>query len=113
MHRARLNGPDDFDGWRVAARAFALAGTKPADILWQTGDEGDIFAADEAPPPVGEVAFSVPRAFVELAERAILHRDAERFALLYALLVQLRDRPASLEDRADPLVRREIGRAHV
>src|SRR3546814_9837111 len=76
---------DLFDGWRVAARAFALAGTKPADILWQTGDEGDLFAADEAPPPVGEVAFSVPRAFVELAERAILHRDAERFALLYAL----------------------------
>lgn len=106
MHRARLNGPDDFDGWRVAARAFALAGTKPADILWHIGDEGDLFAADEEPPPVGEVAFSVPRAFVELAERAILHRDAERFALLYALLVQLRDRPASLEDRADPLLRR-------
>jgi len=106
MHRARLNGADDFDGWRQAARAFALAGMEPADIVWQTGDEGDLFAADEPPPATDGAMFSVPRAFVELAETAILHSDPERFALLYALLVQLRGRPASLDDRADPLVRR-------
>ena len=105
MYRARLNGPDDFDGWRQAARTFALAGTAPADIVWQCGDADDLFATDEPPPPPEAAAFSVPRTFVELAETAILHRDPERFALLYALLIQSRDRPASLEDRADPLVR--------
>ncbi|MCB4861447.1 UdgX family uracil-DNA binding protein [Sphingobium sp. PNB] len=107
MYRARLNGPDDFDGWRDAARALTLAGIAPADIVWQDGEgAGDLFAADEPLPVASEAAFSVPRAFVELAETAILHRDPERFALLYALLARLRDRPASLEDRADPLVRR-------
>ncbi|UXC90656.1 UdgX family uracil-DNA binding protein [Sphingobium sp. RSMS] len=107
MYRARLNGPDDFDGWRDAARALTLAGIAPADIVWQDGEgAGDLFAADEPLPVASGAAFSVPRAFVELAETAILHRDPERFALLYALLARLRDRPASLEDRADPLVRR-------
>ncbi|KKW93823.1 UdgX family uracil-DNA binding protein [Sphingobium chungbukense] len=111
MYRARLNGPDDFDGWRQAARTFALAGTAPADIVWQCGDADDLFATDEPPPPAEAAAFFVPRTFVELAETAILHRDPERFALLYALLIQSRDRPASLEDRADPLVRRVEGLA--
>jgi len=112
MYRARLNGPADFEGWRSAARAFALAGIAPAAIVWRGDAEADdLFAADEPPATVGEAAFSVPRTFVELAETAILHRDPQRFALLYALLVQLRGRPASLEDRADPLVRRVEGLA--
>ncbi|WP_176597289.1 MULTISPECIES: UdgX family uracil-DNA binding protein [Sphingobium] len=112
MYHARLNGPDDFDGWRRAARAFALGGIAPGDIVWQGDkDAGDLFAGDEPPPAAGEAAFSVPRAFVELAETAILHRDPQRFALLYALLVQLRARPTGLEDRADPLVRRVEGLA--
>ncbi|AEG50094.1 phage SPO1 DNA polymerase-related protein [Sphingobium chlorophenolicum L-1] len=112
MYCVRLNGLDDFDGWRRAARAFALAGIAPADIVWQGDAEaGDLFAAETPPPTADDARFSVPRAFVELAEVAILHRDPQRFALLYALLVQLRERPASLEDRADPLVRRVEGLA--
>jgi DNA polymerase len=51
-------------------------------------------------------AFSVPRAFIDLAQTAILHRDPERFALLYALLDQARDDSRIMEDRADPLLRR-------
>ncbi|WP_313808996.1 UdgX family uracil-DNA binding protein [Sphingobium sp.] len=112
MYRARLSGADDFEGWRRAARALALAGVAPADILWESDDGGgDLFAAGEPPPPASGAAFCVPRNFVELAETAILHRDPQRFALLYALLVQVRDQPASLEDRADPLVRRVEGLA--
>ena len=107
MYRARLSSPDDFDGWRDAARAFAMADVPPADIVWQVGDEAmDLFASASAPPLPAATPFVVPRAFVDLAQTAILHRDPERFASLYALLVQLRDRPAALEDRAGPLVRR-------
>ena len=44
MYRARLSSPDDFDGWRDAARAFAMADLSPADIVWQVGDEAmDLF----------------------------------------------------------------------
>lgn len=107
MYRGRLDAPDDFEGWREAARAFALAGIAPADIFWSTGvEEADLFSGEPPPPAAGGGGFSVPRPFLELAGAAILHRDAERFALLYALLLRVRQRPATLEDKADPLVRR-------
>ncbi len=109
MHRALLSGPDDFEGWRSAARGFAQAGVDPGDIVWQTADEAaDLFAQDgPVSTTAGEGAsFGVPKAFVELAQMAILHRAPERFAMLYALLVALRERPGMMEDRADPLMRK-------
>lgn len=107
MYRAALTGPDDFDGWREAARRFAAGGVPAAEIDWQVdGGEASLLAFDAPPPPEQGGAFSVPRAFLELAESAILHRDPERFALLYALLVRVRDMPGLMEDRADPLLRR-------
>lgn len=112
MYCASLAAPDDFDGWRTAARGLALAGVDPADVVWQVGDEGgDLFASNAPPPVAAQAAFAVPRAFVDLAQSAILHRDPQRFALLYALLVQLRDRPGTMEDKADPLLRRIEGLA--
>lgn len=107
MPRVALAAPDDFDGWRAAARRLAVAGVDPADVHWQVGDApADLFGGDTLPPEPLRAAFSVPRAFVDLAETAILHSDPERFALLYALLVQVRDRPGAMEDKADPLLRR-------
>jgi len=108
MHIAYLAEEDDFDGWRDAARRLALAKIAPADIVWQVGEvPGDLFAADaDAPDDAPEGTFSVPRDFVTLAKSAICHSDPERFALLYTLLLQLRARPGSMGDRADPLLRR-------
>ena len=107
MYQALLNGPDDFDGWREAARRFAQAAVPARDIDWQIeGQAPSLLSFDVPPPVVPGTAFSVPRAFLELAESAILHRDAERFALLYALLLRIRDAPARMEDQADPLLRR-------
>ncbi|HUD90670.1 UdgX family uracil-DNA binding protein [Sphingobium sp.] len=112
MHRVALSAPDDFDGWRNAARGLAMAGVDPADIVWQVGDApADLFGADlfgdaGLPPPLVAGGFSVSRPFIDLAQTAILHRDPERFALLYALLCRLRDRPRLMEDKADPLLRR-------
>jgi len=122
MHAVELEAEDDFEGWREAARALAAAGVAPAEISWRiAGEAGDLLAA-EAPPPGAAAAFPVPRAFVALAKSAILHRDPERFALLYALLVRLRGDPGAIEDRADPLrhrleamakaVRRDIHKLH-
>ncbi|WCP13815.1 hypothetical protein sphantq_02253 [Sphingobium sp. AntQ-1] len=107
MYRIALTAPDDFDGWRSAARRLAMKGVDPADIVWQVGDAGgDLFGDAPLPPERPGAAFSVPRAFVDLAQSAILHSDPERFALLYALLRRLRDRPGRMEDKADPLLRR-------
>ena len=114
MRIITLPAPDDFDAWRDAARPLAAAGVPPDDIVWQVGDTpADLFAtaADDTPPPQTGTAFSVPRAFIDLARSVVLSSDPERFALLYAALARLRREPKLIEDQADPLVRRLEGLA--
>ncbi len=105
MRSVRLDAEDDFEGWRSAARALAGAGVPASEIAWRVGEAGDLFAA-EAPPLPAAAPFPVPRAFLELAEVAICHSDLERFALLYALLLRIRENPRAIDDAADPLLRR-------
>jgi probable DNA metabolism protein len=106
MYSILLSAEDDLDGWRDAARTLASAQVPAANVSWRIGSSaGDLFAAP-APLPSSGAPFSVPRAFLTLAETAVLHSDPERFALLYALLLRLRERPGLLSDSADPLVQR-------
>jgi DNA polymerase len=104
----RLDGEDDWDGWRDAARRFLAARVEPEKIVWQPGESADdLFAQGDADlPPEPQLEMRVPRAFPELAKNALLHRDPERFALLYRLLWQITEHPGLLSDQADPLVRR-------
>jgi probable DNA metabolism protein len=108
MHVATLAEPDDFEGWRDAARRFAIAGVAPGEVDWRVGGEpGDLFSDQSAPlPDAGGAAFNVPRAFISLAQSVICHSDPERFALLYALLCRLRREPKAMEDSADPRLQR-------
>jgi probable DNA metabolism protein len=107
VRRVRLAAEDDFDGWRDAARGLATEGVPSQDVVWQVGEEaGDLFGGGAPPLAAPAHSFPVPRAFVTLAESAICHRDPERFALLYALLLRVREQPGAMEDEADPLLRR-------
>lgn len=108
---ARLEAPDDFEGWRDAARMLAAERVPPDRVIWQVeGHAADLFAETppdpNPPPPPAEPAFRVPRAFIDLARDVVLHSDRERFAMLYTLLVRLIDQPRLIDDRADPLRRR-------
>src|SRR5687768_11060685 len=104
-HRVTLAAPDDFDGWRDAARDLAEAGVPAEAVVWQVaGGEPDLFGIER--PPADAPSFAVPRAFVDLARSAICHSEPERFALLYQLLLRLRDNRYAMEDRADPLLHR-------
>ncbi|WFU19097.1 UdgX family uracil-DNA binding protein [Bradyrhizobium sp. CB3481] len=105
MHHITLDSETDFDGWRKAARALALNDVKPSDVTWRVaGDAPGLFEPTDPPlePPHG--TFNVPARFVELAEIAILHRNPERFALLYRLLWRLRSNHDLLEIATDPYV---------
>jgi len=108
MRVARIEAADDFEGWRDAARGLAAEDVPADQVVWQVGDApADLFGSQEAasaraPAP----AFPVPRSFIALAQAAICHSDPERFSLLYALLGRLRDNPALIEDRTDPLLHR-------
>lgn len=110
-----LAGPDDFSGWRDQARRLLMAEVPPDRVAWQVPGEGasDLFASGrrlpvpraDAPQP------RVPRAFLDLAANAALHRDEGRFALLYRLLWRLQQGPGLIEDEADPDVR-QLHRLH-
>ncbi|HET9816327.1 MAG TPA: UdgX family uracil-DNA binding protein [Xanthobacteraceae bacterium] len=103
MHHITLDGETDFDGWRKAARALALNDVKPSDVSWRVADDAlELFAPTTPPlePPHG--TFNVPAKFVELAEIAILHRNPERFALLYRLLWRLRTHHDLIDIATDP-----------
>ena len=108
MRVVTLAEPDDFEGWRSAARGLLAESAPPDDVVWQVGEAGGDLFAGGAKPQLASVAssFSVPRAFLDLARNAVLHRDPERFALLYTLLTRLRGQPKLIDDRADPLIRR-------
>jgi DNA polymerase len=120
MTIAELAHETDFDGWRAAARRFRLAGIEPAAARFvvagaedQTGSLFDapvaIPATDAAGP--SEKAFSVPKAFVDVAQDVILHRSSDRFDLLYRLLWRLRDQPDLMKVVSDADVADAMERA--
>lgn len=109
MVTAELAGEIDFDGWRKAARAFRLAGTEPAAARFVVAGgnaQGGLFDGSPPAPLRGEQReeneFSVPKAFVDLAQDVILHRSADRFDLLYRLLWRLRGEPDLIRVISDP-----------
>ncbi|MCP3373133.1 UdgX family uracil-DNA binding protein [Bradyrhizobium cajani] len=108
MYLITLDSQTDFDGWRKAARTLALHHVAPADVTW--GVQGQLngetpAGLSEAPslPPVEiESTFNVPADFIALARVTILHRDDDRFALLYRLLSRLKADHDLLERMSDP-----------
>jgi len=108
MYLITLDSETDFDGWRKAARTLALHQVAPADVTWgvqgQTKDQipPGLSEAPSLPPIETEGTFSVPANFIELARIAVLHRDGERFTLLYRLLWRLKADHDLLDTIADP-----------
>ncbi|MDB5571750.1 MAG: phage polymerase-related protein [Hyphomicrobiales bacterium] len=94
MRTIALAGPVDLEGWRAAARGLLAQGVPPDEAHWRVGGEPDLFAGamePAAPPPSPQApAFSVPRAFMDMAALVACHADEGRFALLYRLLWRLR-----------------------
>src|SRR5262249_8971874 len=100
MHLIILDHETDFDGWRRAARALALNGMPPSEVAWRMREASE--PADATALEAPHDTFSVPAKFIELAKRAILHRDPNRFALLYRLLWRLCSHHDLLTESGDP-----------
>ena len=98
-----LTGETDFDGWRSAARALALNDVRADDIVWRTGEDGDLFATPTPVPAAPEgAAMNVPREFIDKAQAVICHSDPRRFAMLYRLLLAMRTTPHLMKIASDP-----------
>ena len=110
MRTVTLDQPDDFDGWRDAARALALAHVPPDRAIWQVGSSGDLFASDDS-LPAATAPLTVPKAFVDLARTVVCHDDPERFALLYVTagdpplkrVAEAVERTRKLDERGRPI----------
>src|ERR1043165_8735170 len=103
-YRVTLPREDAFEEFRDAARGLVGADLPPAKVTWRVRD-GDLL--NGSPPPHAIATFSVPAAYVRLAENVLCHRELERFALLYDLLWRITHGERELLSIAsDPLVHR-------
>jgi DNA polymerase len=104
MHSFALTGPADFTGWRAAARDLIRANVRPDQVEWlEDGTSASLFGERRETLPHSEAdsPFNVPRSFVELAEVVALHKDPDKFPLLYRFLWRLRREPYLLRDTLD------------
>jgi len=104
MLAVRLPEIGTAQAWRDAARACLAQRRSPAELTWVYGDASPDLFAEETCVSSETTTITVPRSFIELANTVVWHRDAERFASLYALLWRLKDRPELMGDLGDPLV---------
>ncbi|MDM0011159.1 UdgX family uracil-DNA binding protein [Variovorax sp. J22P168] len=128
--RVHLDGPVDVEGFRREARRLLARQVAPHCIEWSCGaadrdgatgslwhqpasgpgpDSGGTPGETEAlPPPV-----RVPAEFAALCEKALLHAEPQRFALMYRLLWRLQHEPGLRHDPldADMLRARQLAKA--
>lgn len=116
MIRALLDGETDLAGFRRQARTLLAQQVPPDDVAWATSAAGsDLFeAANESPPlaPSLRGAARVPAGFLSLCESVVLHREPQRFTLLYRLLWRLAHEPGFWQDPLDPELMQARRMAH-
>ena len=110
MRTVRLVSETDFPGWRDAARTLRAHQVAPDETLWTVDGSserlGEAAFTTAKGPGADTPTFTVPKAFLELADTVILHRSDERFALLYRLLWRLGGEPNLLRIDSDPDVQK-------
>ncbi len=109
MRRAHVRSQTDWEGWRNAARALALAGVAPETVQWRVAagpGSGPAHATEAA-----RGSFSIARTLVALSAQAIQAREPSRFDLLYRLVWRVQSGERVLEDPSDPDLHRAQGLA--
>lgn len=106
-----LHGATDLEGFRQAARSLLARQVPPEQVSWHTTDAPvqDLFSTpDSTVAAANAQAFSaapavkVPAEFMALCESVILHRDPNRFGLLYRIFWRLAHEPGLRYDPLDP-----------
>lgn len=106
---AKLAGQTDLAGFRAEARQLLAHQVAPEDVQWSLDLAAQGLFSDPQSPQasrprnVARAATAiVPASFTRLCEFVVLHRDPQRFALLYRLLWRLVHEPGLRNDPADP-----------
>ena len=75
----------DFESWRDTARRLLGSHVVPERVCWTDGS----LSLFEDGISIGNSQVSVPADFLRLAEKVALHRDGDRWALLYRVLYRI------------------------
>jgi uracil-DNA glycosylase family protein len=98
--------PPDYDAWRAAARDALHAGYAPEDLDLQDATAPTTLAlaleGDEAPNGTPFPRPHSSKAFLEVAPIAAVHRNPDRWNLLYRLLYRLQTNRDLLKIETDP-----------
>lgn len=102
--------------WREAARELLLTRTPPGEVLFDDGTKTASLFGDDPAQTLREGAhynsrdlpeLRIPRAFLDLAELVVCHREPERWSLLYEVVYRLNNGERSLVSiQTDPTIRR-------
>lgn len=114
-----LAGQTDLAGFRAEVRSLLAHQVAPEDVVWAIDTQAnDPYVDDPAamasrPRNVARAATAiVPASFTRLCEFVALHRDADRFSLLYRLLWRLVHEPGLRNDPLDADMLRAQHMAH-
>jgi DNA polymerase len=105
--QVKLAGQTDLAGFRSEARQLLAHQVPPDEVQWQLEAPTDPFTDPQLPQAsrprnVARAATAiVPASFTRLCEFVVLHRDVERFSLLYRLLWRLVHEPNLRNDPVD------------
>jgi len=116
---AKLAGQTDLAGFRAEARSLLAQQVPPEEVNWSVDAQGNDpyldspTALSSRPRNVARAATAiVPASFTRLCEFVVLHRDADRFSLLYRLLWRLVHEPGLRNDPLDADMLRAQHMAH-
>lgn len=104
---AKLAGQVDLAGFRSEARQLLAHQVPPEEVQWQLEAPADLYIDAQSPQAsrprnVARAATAiVPASFTRLCEFVVLHRDPQRFSLLYRLLWRLVHEPGLRNDPVD------------
>jgi DNA polymerase len=104
---AKLAGQTDLAGFRSEARQLLAHQVPPEEVQWQLEPPAEPYTDPQSPQSsrprnVARAATAiVPASFTRLCEFVVLHRDPERFSLLYRLLWRLVHEPQLRNDPMD------------
>ena len=116
--QVKLAGHTDLAGFRSEARQLLAHQVPPEDVHWEFDLAADPFTDPQSPQSsrprnVARAATAiVPASFTRLCEFVVLHRDPERFSLLYRLLWRLVHEPNLRNDPVDADMQQAQHMAH-
>ncbi|HET8746353.1 MAG TPA: DUF4130 domain-containing protein [Ramlibacter sp.] len=116
--QVKLEGPTDLAGFRSEVRQLLAQQVPPEQVEWLPQPPADPFTDPQLPQAsrprnVARAATAiVPASFTRLCEFVVLHRDPERFSLLYRLLWRLVHEPQLRNDPVDADVLQAQHMAH-